>query len=221
VDTPNVNRRQRAGAGLERLARQARRLVVAAGALGLMLLPLRSSAAGEPSAADQAIGGSPEASSGGDSLNVEQPQTAPEPPAPGSIHDVHDQMEDSHRRLSLGQSGEKTQEVQDHIVAMLTSLIEEMEKCDGKCPRCGCRRSACKCGQKSGGGQGGRIPGISSGTSTAARRVVGGGSTTTWADLRNKARESRVFAALKTRFPARYRQLVEQYYQSLQEETGP
>ena len=62
------------------------------------------------------------------------------------------------------------------------------------------------------------MPGISSGTSVAARRVHSGGPTTPWADLRNKAREDETFTAMKTKFPARYRQLIEQYYRSLQEE---
>lgn len=61
--------------------------------------------------------------------------------------------------------------------------------------------------------------GVSSGTSTAARRTYGEGAAASWADLRNKAREDRAFNAMKARFPARYRELVEQYYRSLQEET--
>ncbi len=63
------------------------------------------------------------------------------------------------------------------------------------------------------------MAGISSGTSTAARRVHSGGSIASWADLRNKAREDETFSAMKSRFSARYRELIEQYYRSLQEET--
>lgn len=135
----------------------------------------------------------------------------------GSLEDIHDQTQYSERRLSLERSGKETQEVQDQIVAMLTSLIEQMEKCGGNCSGC----SRCQGGGKSGGGQGGATPGISSGTSTAARRVIGGGASTAWADLRNKARQARAFAAMDANFPARYRQLVEQYYRSLQEEAEP
>jgi hypothetical protein len=36
--------------------------------------------------------------------------------------------------------------------------------------------------------------------------------------LRNKKREEKAFAALKTQFPARYQRLVEQYFRSLQDE---
>lgn len=49
----------------------------------------------------------------------------------GSLGDIHDQIEYSRRRLSLEDSGTKTQEVQDDVVAMLTSLIEEIEKQGG------------------------------------------------------------------------------------------
>ncbi len=63
------------------------------------------------------------------------------------------------------------------------------------------------------------MAGVSSGTSIAARRIHSGGPRSPWADMRNKAREDETFAAMKDRLPARYRQLVEQYYRSLQEET--
>ena len=66
---------------------------------------------------------------------------------------------------------------------------------------------------------GGNVGGVSSGTSTAARRTVRGGARIEWADMRNKARNEKAFAALKSRFPARYRQLIEQYYRSLQEKS--
>ncbi len=49
----------------------------------------------------------------------------------GSLDDIHDQIEYSRRRLSLEDSGEKTQDVQDEVVTLLTSLIEEIEKKGG------------------------------------------------------------------------------------------
>ncbi len=138
---------------------------------------------------------------------------------PGSLDDVHDHMDFSHRRLVRANTGERTQEVQDHVVDMLTAMIDEMEKCGGKCPGCGCCQGGPgKGGKKSGSGQGGNTPGLSSGTSTAARRTIQAGPRAAWADLRNKAREAETLTAMKSRFPARYRELVEQYYRSLQEE---
>jgi len=49
----------------------------------------------------------------------------------GSMNDIHDYIEYSRRQLSLEDSGTKTQKVQDDVVAMLTSLIDEMEKQGG------------------------------------------------------------------------------------------
>ena len=49
----------------------------------------------------------------------------------GSIDDIHEQMKFSRRRLSNEDSGKRTQEVQEDIVAMLNSIIEELEKKGG------------------------------------------------------------------------------------------
>ena len=49
----------------------------------------------------------------------------------GSIDDIHEQMRFSRRRLSNEHSGKRTQEVQEDIVAMLNSIIEELEKQGG------------------------------------------------------------------------------------------
>jgi hypothetical protein len=98
---------------------------------------------------------------------------------------------------------------------MLATLIEELEKSGGKRPGGGSQPGGQRANQAS---QGGTVPGVSSGTSEAARRTIRGGPRTPWADLRNRAREDETFSALKGRFPARYRQLVEQYYRTLQEE---
>ncbi len=49
----------------------------------------------------------------------------------GSIGDIHEQMKFSRRRLSNEDSGKRTQEVQEDIVAMLNSIIEELEKKGG------------------------------------------------------------------------------------------
>ena len=46
----------------------------------------------------------------------------------GSIDDVQDRMDYSRRRLALKNSGKKTRDVQDSIIAMLDKLIKEAEK---------------------------------------------------------------------------------------------
>lgn len=140
----------------------------------------------------------------------------------GSLTDVLHRMEYSRRRLSLKDAGTKTREEQDRIVAMLEKLIEKAEEQESKCGNCG---GGGESGGNSGGGGGpdgeGEGPqGKNDQTPyKTLRRVHRGGPRSPWGELRGKDRE-RVFAALKGQFPGRYRQLIEQYYRSLQEEEG-
>ncbi len=50
------------------------------------------------------------------------------------------------------------------------------------------------------------------------RKVQQGTKRTPWDHLRNKQRDARALAAIKEKYPARYRELIEQYYRSLQED---
>lgn len=142
----------------------------------------------------------------------------------GSLVDVQDRMDFSRRRLSLENSGKKTRDVQDGIIAMLDKLIKQAEKKEksGQCSACqgkGCKQ--CQGSGKSGGksGAGGNTAGRGQSTAKADRRTHRGGPRTPWDDLVKKNRNPRTFAALKAKFPARYQQLVEQYYRSFQEDT--
>ena len=47
------------------------------------------------------------------------------------LDDVHDKMNFSHRQLAKMDSGERTQRVQDDVVALLSELIDEIEKKGG------------------------------------------------------------------------------------------
>ena len=49
----------------------------------------------------------------------------------GSLADIGDRMDVSRRQLVKADSGKKTQNVQDEVVAMLSELIDEMEKKGG------------------------------------------------------------------------------------------
>jgi len=49
----------------------------------------------------------------------------------GSLPDIHQHMEFSRRKLALKDSGEKTQDVQKRIVAMLDKMIKQAEKKGG------------------------------------------------------------------------------------------
>jgi len=61
---------------------------------------------------------------------------------------------------------------------------------------------------------------LSSGQSEAARITNQGGDKIDWVDLKKRYDDPKAFDGIKTRFPLRYRQLVEQYYRSFQDETN-
>ncbi|HUQ72057.1 MAG TPA: tetratricopeptide repeat protein, partial [Planctomycetaceae bacterium] len=81
------------------------------------------------------------------------------------LTDIHAKMDYSRRQLHLTETGRQTQEVQDDVVALLTELIDELEKKCGNCKGC----KSCNGSKPGGSGQGGAAPGNSSGTSQAAR----------------------------------------------------
>ena len=70
-----------------------------------------------------------------------------------------------------------------------------------------------------GQGQGGKSGGGSKGTDTdAAKKLHRGGPQSPWSQLRDRERDP-VFNAIKEKYPARYQQLIEQYYKSFQDES--
>jgi len=144
----------------------------------------------------------------------------------GSLVDVQERMDDSRRRLSLARSGEPTQERQKRIVAMLDRLIEEAEEREQGGGGGGC-------GGGGGGGQGGapsgnQVPGGPANSSSAPGgrtrigaldRATRGRPDEVWGNARQRERE-KILNVLKAKFPDRYRELLEQYYKSLQESGG-
>jgi tetratricopeptide (TPR) repeat protein len=128
------------------------------------------------------------------------------------LTDIHTKMNYSGRRLSLEDSSQETQVVQDDVVALLTEMIDELEKKAGSCK--GCKGS---CSKPGGGGMGGAAPGMSSGNSQASQITERDAPRTPWVDLTERQNDPSVFNAAKTRVPVQYRGLVEQYYQSFGE----
>ncbi len=147
----------------------------------------------------------------------------------GSLADVHDRMDDSRRRLKLRWSGDETRAHQDRILVLLQKLIEEAEReeQDG--------------GGGGGGGGGGAQGGAGSSGTPSGNQVSGGPAAQSsapvgearmgalhrarrgradevWGNVRQREREE-VLNVLRTKFPERYRKLLEQYYRSLQEES--
>ena len=149
----------------------------------------------------------------------------------GTLGDVQDRMEFSRRRLAIEETGKRTQEKQDNIIALLEKLIKESEE------------KECQGGGGGGGGQGGQQGGSQQGGQGGSNGQSGSGgggaasgnpnhpldkagsgsrsaSRTPWGKVRDADREAKAFAALKAKFPGRYKELIEQYYRSLNEEEG-
>ena len=149
--------------------------------------------------------------------------------AEGTLSDVSLRMEFSRRKLSLEDTGTETRQQQDKIIEILAALIKKAEECECNCKGGG---SGSGQGKKQGKGsegdsqaqgqgqsQGGSTGGGSKGTdSDAVKRLHRGGPQSPWSHLRDKDRDP-VYSAIKEKFPARYQQLIEQYYKSFQDDS--
>ena len=141
----------------------------------------------------------------------------------GSVEDIADHMDFSHRRLSFEDSGEQTQVVQQKIVAMLDEIIKQAEEQQQQQQQ-----------QQQGGGQGqgqqqqqqqqqgageGQQPGGNAAAQNDPKKVrdLRGASKSAWDDLRERDRENDALSGLKSKYPPLYRELVEQYFKDLQE----
>lgn len=144
----------------------------------------------------------------------------------GTLTDVQLRMDFSRRKLTLEDTGKTTREQQDKIIDILAKLIKEAEERECNCKGGG---SGQKPGQKQGKGsegegqgqgqgQGGSQGGNSKGTDTdTVKRLHRGGPQSPWSHLRDRERDP-VFNAIKEKYPARYQQLIEQYYKSFSED---
>jgi hypothetical protein len=142
----------------------------------------------------------------------------------GSIVDVEGRMDYSRRRLTLERSDQPTQREQKTIVAMLDKLIEAAEEKEksgggggGGGKGKGRGRQGGKGGQNPAGGATQSAAGAGKAETGPLHRVPRGKPEDTWGGLKDKQRDE-VLSALKARFPDRYKQLIEQYYKSLQDE---
>jgi TolA-binding protein len=143
----------------------------------------------------------------------------------GTLSDVHLRMDYSRRKLTLEDTGSETRQQQDKIIDILAKLIKECEERE-----CNCRgggsgqgKKQGKAGESEGQGQGeGSQSGSSGGgskgiDSDTVKRLTRGGPQSPWSRLRDKDRDP-VYSAIKEKFPARYQQLIEQYYKSFQDD---
>ena len=141
----------------------------------------------------------------------------------GSVEDIAEHMDYSHRRLGFEDSGEQTQGVQKEIVAMLDKIIEQAEQQQqqqqqqqqGQGQGQGQQQQP---GQQQGQGQG-QQPGGNASAQNDPKKVrdLRGAAKSAWDDLRKRDRETDALSGLKSKYPPRYRELVEQYFKDLQE----
>ncbi len=133
----------------------------------------------------------------------------------GRLGDVVDLMDFSRKRLKNDDAGDAVRARQQKIIDLLDELIKEAEDKEKQ-------NSSSSEGGGSGNPQGGtpsnpmqqsQLPGGDpGGTPTKAARRASPGEM--WGSMPPAERE-RVLQALRESFPARYRQLVEQYYEEL------
>ena len=145
----------------------------------------------------------------------------------GTLTDVQFRMEFSRRKLSLEDAGQTTREQQKKIIDILAKLIKEAEDKESSSKGSGKPKPGQKPGKGSEGesqakgegqGQEGTSGGGSKGTdSDTVKRLHRGGPTSPWSQLRDRERDP-VFNAIKDKYPARYQQLIEQYYKSFSDE---
>lgn len=136
---------------------------------------------------------------------------------PGRIGEVVDLMNYAGRRLALGDAGETVRSRQDRVIELLDNLIDEAQQQEQN------SSSSASSGAQGSGSSGGATPsspmqdsilpqgGPGDGSLREARRVNPG---EVWGAMPPAERE-RILQALRESFPARYRQLVEQYYEQL------
>lgn len=147
----------------------------------------------------------------------------------GSLDDVQGRMDFSRRKLQLKDTGDDLRKEQAEIVAMLAKLIKEAEQAESQGKGSGSGKPGEKKGEGSekegeaegsgeGQGQGGSTGGKSQGKdSNQVTRLQRGGPQSAWSQLRDRQRDP-VFNAIKEKYPARYQQLIEQYYKSFENE---
>ena len=142
----------------------------------------------------------------------------------GKLTDIHQRMNFSRRRLELENTDQSTQEQQQKIVAMLSKLIHEEEKKEasssGKNTKDPQKKQQPKPQQTAGGDK--PKPGSSEGQEGGGSKVPNGDAVvknyddapaSPWSRLRERSRDP-ANNAIKSRLPARYRDLVERYMEA-------
>lgn len=145
----------------------------------------------------------------------------------GQLDDISQRMDFSRRRLTIKESNDVTQDEQEKIVNMLNKLIKQAEKKEAQSSCKNCKSQSQK-QQKQQSQQAKNNPKQSKsnkGGSSAnpngkfSEKSFDNGSASPWSQLRDRARDPANTAA-KEKLPARYRDLVERYFEEANKASG-
>ena len=143
----------------------------------------------------------------------------------GKLSDVHHHMDYSRRRLELTETGDATQQEQDQIVKMLAQLIKDQEKkeCNSSCKN-NTKKSAENKPKPNSGQQPKPNKSEQGGTSSnpngqAVKKTYDDSPADPWSRLRDRSRDP-ANNAIKEKLPARYRDIVEKYYEAANGQGG-
>jgi tetratricopeptide (TPR) repeat protein len=140
----------------------------------------------------------------------------------GQLSDVKLHMDYSRRRLDQLETGEQTQEKQDRIVSMLAKLIKEEEKkdCNSSCKNSSKKKpsdsenaQAPKDSQEPKPGESQEGGSSSNANGEAVQKSYDDSPASPWSRLRDRSRDP-ANNAIKEKLPARYRDIVEKYYEA-------
>jgi tetratricopeptide (TPR) repeat protein len=138
----------------------------------------------------------------------------------GKIEDIHQRMDFSRRRLEIADTGDSTQTEQDKIVKMLTKLIKEEEK--KECSSCNSNSKQQSQQQQQQQAQNKPEPKPSKSQKGGQSANPNGqvvdksyddSPASPWSRLRDRSRDP-ANNAIKEKLPARYRDIVERYYEA-------
>ncbi len=128
-----------------------------------------------------------------------------------SLDHIARQMNDVRRRLDIGRAGKQVQVVEKGVVDSLDRMIKKLEEQQ--------QQQQCK---KPGGGQSSKpmkdsqLPSMRAPMKVDQRKI---GNQSGWGDLPEKEREQ-ALQQIGREFPAHYRELIEQYFRELADETN-
>ena len=139
----------------------------------------------------------------------------------GSLEDVLQRMDYSHRRLQIENTDDATQDQQTKIVTMLQTMIQEEEK--KECSQCNGKgntekqeesQEQGKKEQKSDKEGKSNTGGSSNNPNGTVKRTFDDGPASPWSRLRERSRDE-ANNAIKQKLPSRYRSVVEKYYETI------